>query len=50
LWEKIKFENVHESDIELKIQKKFDMYLHHQIKRNKQSNKRWLRIMFYSLT
>lgn len=50
LWKEIELDEIYENDVDAKIQEEFDMYFHHQIERNDQSNKKWLRTMFFSLT
>ncbi len=49
LWVEIDSEREHKMSINNIILKKFDMYLYHQRERNDQSNKEWLRMMFYFL-
>jgi hypothetical protein len=50
LWDGITSDGQHEKGIGDMIIEEFDMYLHHQRQRNGQSNKGWLRTMFYSLS
>ncbi len=50
LWVEIDSEKEHETIINNMILKKFDMYLYHQREWNNQSNKEWLRMMFYFLS
>ncbi len=50
LWAEIDSEKEHKTSIDDMILKKFDMYLYHQRERNDQSNKEWLRTMFYFLS
>ncbi len=50
LWAGVEFDGKHEPGIGDLITKEFDLYLHHQRERNAQSNKGWLRTMFYSLS
>ena len=51
LWSGVHDENgVLETGIGTLIHEEFDMYLHHQQRRNGQSNRGWLRTMYYSLT
>ncbi len=50
LWAGVDSEGEHEAGIGDMILEEFDMYLYHQRERNGQSNKGWLRTMFYSLS
>lgn len=50
LWDGVDCADGHEEGIGQEIQEEFDMYLHHQAERTGQSNKGWLRTMFFSLT
>ena len=49
LWKSIVMNEDRKTEINDLIQKKFDIYLHHQRERNEKSNYDWLRIMLYSL-
>jgi len=49
LWDGVTVAGEHEGGIRDLIDEEFDLYLYHQRERNGQSNKGWLRTMFYSL-
>ena len=48
LFDDVTMNEVRELDVKSKLFQKFDMYLHHQIKRNDIINKNWLKIMMFS--